>query len=108
MRIDVHGHQIEVTDALRSYTTEKMERLARHFDHPLDVRTQLSIDKPNHCAEGHVTVSGKVLHADASAPTMCAAIDGLVDKLDRILMKHKEKMVDHHRGENPARNGTFA
>lgn len=108
MRIDVHGHQIEVTDALRSYTTEKMDRLGRHFDHPLDVRTQLSIEKPNHCAEGHVTVAGKVLHANASAPTMYAAIDVLVDKLDRLLMKHKEKMVDHHRGDSLSRSDNLA
>lgn len=108
MQIDVHGQHIEVTDALRSYSEDKMTRLERHFDHPLDLRLQLSLDKPNHRAEGHVKVAGRDYHADASAETMYAAIDLLTDKLDRLLMKHKDKMVDHHRGENPARDGTFA
>ena len=52
-------------------------------------------------------VAGRDLYADASAITMYAAIDLLADKLDRLLVKHKEKMVDHHRGENPVRDGTF-
>jgi len=55
-----------------------------------------------------VTVSGRVLHADAAAVDMYAAIDLLADKLDRLLMKHKEKIVDHHRGESLARSGDFA
>ncbi len=107
MQIDVHGQHIEITDALRSYSQDKMTRLERHFEHPLDLRLQLSIDKPHHRAEGHLKVAGREYHADASAETMYAAIDLLTDKLDRVLVKHKEKMVDHHRGENPARDGTF-
>ncbi|MEO6365419.1 MAG: ribosome-associated translation inhibitor RaiA [Luteimonas sp.] len=105
MRIETHGHQIEVTAALRDYVSSKLERLARHFDQPLDVRTQLSIDKPDHRAEATINVSGRTLHADASAENMYAAIDLLADKLDRLLMKHKEKMVDHHRGDSLVRNG---
>ena len=107
MQIDVYGQHIEITDALRSYTEEKMSRLDRHFDHPIELRVQLSIDKPNFCAEGNVLVAGRDLYADASAITMYAAIDLSADKLDRLLVKHKEKMVDHHRGENPVRDGTF-
>ena len=107
MQIDVHGQHIEITDALRSYSQDKMTRLERHFEHPLELRMQLSIDKPNHRAEGHLKVAGREYHADASAETMYAAIDLLTDKLDRVLVKHKEKMVDHHRGEHPARDGTF-
>ena len=107
MQIEVHGQHIEITDALRSYSQDKMTRLERHFEHPLELRMQLSIDKPNHRAEGHLKVAGREYHADASAETMYAAIDLLTDKLDRVLVKHKEKMVDHHRGENPAREGSF-
>lgn len=99
MRIETHGHQLEVTPALRDYVETKLSRLSRHFEHPLSVRTQLSIQKPAHCAEATVNVSGRTLHADANGQDMYAAIDLLADKLDRLLMKHKEKMVDHHRGE---------
>ncbi len=100
MRIETHGHQLEVTPALRDYVETKLSRLSRHFEHPLAVRTQLSIQKPAHCAEATVNVSGRTLHADANGQDMYAAIDLLADKLDRLLMKHKEKMVDHHRGES--------
>ena len=109
MRIETHGQQIEVTPALRDYVETKLARLARHFDQPFDVRTQLSLDKPDHCAEANVNIAGRTLHADADAhQNMYAAIDLLADKLDRLLMKHKEKIVDHHRGESAARNGDCA
>lgn len=107
MRIDTHGQQIEVTPALRDYVETKLARLARHFDQPLDVRTLLSIDKPDHRAEATVNVAGRTLHADANAIDMYAAIDLLADKLDRLLVKHKERLVDHHRGESAARDGSF-
>ena len=108
MRIETYGQQIEVTPALRDYVETKLARLARHFEQPIDVRTQLSLDKPEHRAEATLSVSGRTLHADASAIDMYAAIDLLVDKLDRLLVKHKEKLVDHHRGQGAARNGEFA
>ena len=107
MRIETHGHQIEVTPALRDYVESKMERLTRHFDRPCELRVQLSIDKPNHKAEGTVSISGRTLHADAGGVDMYAAIDLLADKLDRLLVKQKSKMVDHHRGESPARSASF-
>lgn len=107
MRIETYGQQIEVTPALRDYVETKLGRLARHFDQPFDVRTQLSLDKPDHRAEATVSVAGRTLHADANAIDMYAAIDLLADKLDRLLVKHKEKLVDHHRGGSAARNGDF-
>jgi putative sigma-54 modulation protein len=107
MRIETYGQQIEVTPALRDYMETKLARLQRHFDQPFDVRTQLSLDKPDHRAEATVTISGRTLHCDASGIDMYAAIDLLADKLDRLLMKHKSKLVDHHRGESVARSGQF-
>ena len=108
MQIETHGQQIEVTPALRDYVETRLARLARHFEHPCQIRVQLGLDKPEHKAVATVNLSGRTLHTDASGQDMYAAIDLLADKLDRLLIKHKEKMVDHHRGENPARNGTFA
>ena len=107
MRIETHGQQIEVTGALRDYVETKLARLQRHFEQPFDVRTQLSIDKPDHRAEANVLIAGRTLHADATGENMYAAIDLLADKLDRLLMKHKEKLVDHHRGADLARSGDF-
>ena len=107
MQIETYGHDIDVTPALREYVDSKLQRLARHLDRPFDVRVQLSLDKPNHKAEANLTLAGKALHADASAIDMYAAIDLLADKLDRLLIKHRKKQVDHHRGENAARDGSF-
>ncbi|RNF86044.1 ribosome hibernation-promoting factor, HPF/YfiA family [Montanilutibacter psychrotolerans] len=107
MRIETYGQQIEVTPALRDYVETKLDRLQRHFEQPFDVRTQLSLDKPDHRAEATITIAGRTLHADAAAVDMYAAIDLLADKLDRLLLKHKEKMVDHHRGESIARSSEF-
>ena len=109
MRIETHGQQIAVTPALRDYVETRLARLARHFDHPFDVRTQLRVDKPAHCAEATVSISGRTLHADANAIDMYAAIDLLADKLDRLLVKQKEKQVDgQRRNESAARSGDFA
>ena len=107
MRIETHGQHVEVTAALRDYVESKLERLGRHFDQPFDVRAQLSLDKPNHRAEATVNLAGGILHADATAIDMYAAIDLLADKLDRLLMKHKEKQIAHNRGESLARSGEF-
>ena len=107
MRIETHGQQIEVTSALRDYVETKLSRLQRHFDRPFEIRALLRLDKPDHRAEATVNLAGRTLHADAAAIDMYAAIDLLADKLDRLLMKHKSKQVDHHRGEGIARNSEF-
>jgi putative sigma-54 modulation protein len=106
MRIETHGQQMDVTPALRDYVETKLGRLSRLYEPPLEIRTQLSIDKPDHRAEVTVSVSGKMLHADARAADMYAAIDLLADKLDRMLVKEKKKLIDQHRrGGNPLRDG---
>jgi putative sigma-54 modulation protein len=108
MRIETHGQQIEVTPALHDYVQAKLARLERHFDQPIDARIVLGVEKTEQRAEATVNVSGRTLHADASGQDMYAAIDLLADKLDRLLLKHRKKVVDHHRGESAARSGDFA
>ena len=108
MRIETHGQQIEVTPALHDYVQAKLARLERHFEQPIDARIVLGVEKTEQRAEATVNVSGRTLHADASGQDMYAAIDLLADKLDRLLLKHRKKVVDHHRGESAARSGDFA
>lgn len=108
MRIDIHGQHLDVTSALRDYVATRFERLARHFDRPFDVRTVLSVEKTRQHAEATVTLAGRVFHADAEGVDMYAAIDALADKLDRALLRHKEKQADHHRGESLSRVGEVA
>lgn len=107
MRIDISGHNIDITPALRDYVHAKLERVDRHFDHHLDVRIILSVDKLDQKAEATVAIAGKTLFADAVTEDMYASLDALADKLDRIVIKHKEKLTDHHRGESPARSESF-
>lgn len=97
MQIDLTGHHVDITPALRGYVNEKFERLERHFDNVTDVHVILSVEKVRHKAEATIQVSGGSLFADSIEDDMYAAIDGLVDKLDRQVKKHKEKLTDHHR-----------
>jgi putative sigma-54 modulation protein len=96
MQLNVSGHHVEVTDSLRGYVTTKIERLERHFDIVSNVHCILTVEKLRHKAEAKVNVNGDTIYADATEEDMYAAIDGLVDKLDRRVKKHKEKLADHH------------
>jgi putative sigma-54 modulation protein len=105
MRIETHGHQMDVTQPLRDYVESKIGRLSRLCEPPAEVRIQLGVDKPDHRAEATMTCAGKTLHADARGVDMYAAIDLLADKLDRMLVKEKSKAVDQHRrAGNPLRD----
>jgi putative sigma-54 modulation protein len=110
MQIETYGQQIDVTPALRDYLETKLARLERYFNNqPVVVRATLSVGKPDHHVDATVNVAGHAaLHADAGGVDMYAAIDLLADKLDRLLVKQKEKTVDRRRGESAARSGDFA
>jgi len=99
MQINISGHQVNVTPALRDYVTSKFDRITRHFDQLHDVNVILSVEKLQQKADATINLSGKVIHADAQASDMYAAIDSLADKLDRQVKKFKEKLTDHHRDE---------
>jgi putative sigma-54 modulation protein len=94
MQLSVTGRHVEVTDPLRQYAHGKVERLSRHFEHVLDGHVILSVEKLTHRAECTLNLSGKTLHADAEGQDVYAAIDMLIDKLDRQLVKHKEKLTE--------------
>jgi putative sigma-54 modulation protein len=91
MNLQVTGHHIEVTPAIRDYVSSKLERLTRHFDHVIEVNVILSVERVQRKVEATVRVRGRDIFAESLHADMYAAIDGLVDKLDRQLVKHKEK-----------------
>jgi len=100
MQLSLTGHHVAVTPALRGYVEKKLERIARHFDHVIDVHCVLTVEqKLRQKAEATLHVSGRSIYADATDPDMYAAIDALTDKLDRRVKKHKEKRADHRAGE---------
>lgn len=92
MQLSLTGHHMDITDSLRSYVQEKMDRLERHFDHVTNVHVILSPEKNQQKAEATVHISGADVFADSTHDDMYAAIDALIDKLDRQVLKHKEKM----------------
>ena len=104
MQLNLTGHHVDITDPLRAYVNEKFERLSRHFDHVLNGHVILTVEKLEQKAEATLHLSGSDLYADARKEDMYAAIDALVDKLDRQVIKHKEKIKNHHRREGSHRN----
>ena len=104
MQINISGHHVDVTSALRTYVSNKMKRIERHFDHMINIHVVLGVEKERQRAEATVQVSGARLFADAEHDDMYAAIDVLCDKLDRQVKKHKEKLTDHHRSDGGLKN----
>ena len=96
MQITITGHHIEVTDSLRNYVNEKFQRLERHFDQVIDTHVILSVEKLVQKAEATVHVNGANLFAEEAHSDLYAAIDGLIDKLARQTIKHKEKLSGHN------------
>jgi len=95
MQLDITGHHVDITAALRDYVESKMQKVERHFDLVTDVHCILTVEKLRHKAEATVSVNGVKVYADATEEDMYAAIDRLSDILDRRVRKHKEKRVDH-------------
>ena len=95
MQINLTGHHIEITDSLRTYVNEKMGKLERHFDKVSNTHVILSVEKDTQKAEATVHMSGNDIFAEAHEHDMYASIDSLVDKLDRQVKKHKEKLKNH-------------
>ena len=97
MNLTITGHHLEVTPAIRGYVEEKMARINRHFDQVIDVGVILAVEKLKHKAEVNLHLRGKDIYVEAIDADMYAAIDALTDKLDRQVVKHKEKAGDVHR-----------
>lgn len=113
MNLTISGHHLELTPAIREYVTTKLERIKRHFDNVIDISVILAVDnmtekEKRQKAEITLRLKGKDLHAQSIAEDLYAAIDMLIDKLDRQVIKHKDKLQDHqhaalkHIVESPA------
>jgi putative sigma-54 modulation protein len=107
MNLTISGHHLEVTPALRTYVTGKLDRITRHFDQVVDVKVLLSIENQTEKerrqkAECNIHVKGSDMFAESAHADMYAAVDELVDKLDRQVVKHKDRLQNHHH-ESPKR-----
>jgi len=95
MNLFITGHHVVVTEAMRAYVTSKIDRIKRHFDHVIDVTVVMSVEKLRQKVEANVHVSGKEIHAACESDNLYAAIDELADRLDRQIVRHKEKLQVH-------------
>jgi len=101
MNLTISGHHLEVTPAIREYVQSKLERITRHFDQVIDSHVILAIDnltekEKRQKAEINLRVSGKMMHVASAAQDLYAAIDMLMDRLDRQVVKHKSMVQDHN------------
>lgn len=95
MNLNLTGHHLEITPPIREYVANKLQRITNHFDHVIDVNVIMSVEKLQQKVEASVHVRGKDIFCESINADMYAAIDGLIDKLDRAIRKHKEKNLDH-------------
>ncbi|WP_027966492.1 ribosome hibernation-promoting factor, HPF/YfiA family [Halomonas halocynthiae] len=103
MQVNITGHHVELTDPLRDYVQEKLARLERHYDNITNVQVTLSVEKERRHAGCRLHAAGAELHAEATDNDMYAAIDAMADKLDRQLVKHKEKVQARAQGASGIR-----
>lgn len=101
MNLSISGHHLEVTPALRTYVTSKLDRISRHFDQVVDIRVLLTVENQTEKAlrqkaECNIHIKGKNIFAESSHADLYAAIDELADKLDRQVLRYKTKVQDHH------------
>ena len=96
MNLHLTGHHVEITPAIREYVTSKLARINRHFDHVIDVNVIMTVEKLDQKIEANVHLSGKDIHVHANDADMYAAIDSLIDKLDRQVIRHKERFQVRH------------
>jgi len=107
MQIIITGQNIDITDSLRTHVEEKLSKINNHFDHVTTTNVVLSVEKNRHSAESNIQAKGTSFHASAQSDDMYTAIDILISKLDRQVLKHKEKKTDHHRGEGSIKTQVF-
>ena len=104
MNLHLTGHHLEVTPAIRDYVSSKLQRITHHFDHLIDISVVLTVEKLQRRIEASVHVRGKDIFCENADADMYAAIDGLVDKLDRTIIKHKEKSLERRHDGKPIKH----
>jgi putative sigma-54 modulation protein len=100
MNLTISGHHLDVTPAIREYVQNKLERITRHFDQVIDSHVILCIDNltekdKRQQAEINLRVAGKIVHVTSAAHDLYAAIDMLMDRLDRQVQKYKQMLQNH-------------
>lgn len=100
MNLHLTGHHLQITPAIRDHVANKLEKITAHFDHVIDINVIMTVEKLQHKVEATVHLSGKDIFCEVREEDMYVAIDHLINKLDRAIIKHKEKHLSHrHDGD---------
>jgi len=100
MNINISGHHLDITPSLHEHITKKFLKIKMHFDYVIDVKFILSVEKLTHIAEATIHLPNIDIHAKCTDKDMYHGIDLLIGKLDRQVIKYKEKIKDHHKSDN--------
>jgi putative sigma-54 modulation protein len=104
MNLHLTGHHLEITPAIREYVSTKLRRIARHFDELIDLHAILERERSHYKVEAGVHARGKEIFCESVDADIYAAIDALADKLDRAIIKHKEKSLEHRHTGTPLKH----
>ncbi|MBY0267900.1 MAG: ribosome-associated translation inhibitor RaiA [Burkholderiales bacterium] len=104
MNLHLTGHHLQITPAIRDHVANKLERITTHFDHVIDINVIMTVEKLQHKVEATVHLSGKEIFCETHDEDMYVAIDHLVGKLDRAVIKHKEKNLSHRHDGVPLKH----
>lgn len=101
MNLTISGRHLDVTPAIRDYVLTKLDRVTRHFDQVVDISVMLTVEplreKDRRQKAGvSLHLKGRDIFVETAHEDLYAAIDELVDKLDRQVVRHKDKVQDHH------------
>ena len=97
MQLSISGHHLDITEAIKQHSIEKLSKIKHHFDHLININMILEVDKDVQKAEATIHVSGADLFAKAESDNLYVSIDQMVNKLDSQIKKHKEKLNDHRK-----------
>lgn len=104
MNLHLTGHHLQITPAIREHVAHKLEKITAHFDHVIDINIIMAVEKLDHKVEATVHLSGKEIFCETRGEDMYVAIDHLINKLDRAVIKHKEKNLSHRHDSAPIKH----
>lgn len=97
MQISITGHHVNVTDSIRKYVNKRLKKVENHFRQPVKIDVILHKEKFSFLSEATIHGRRLSIHAKSTSTNMFAAIDDMTSKLDRQVLKYKERLTDHGR-----------
>ncbi len=95
MQVSITGRHVELTDPLKAYVNDKLGHLKHSFDHVVDVHVVLGVEKHRQRCEVNMAANGINIHGKHETDDMYAAIDGVIDKINRQLKRYRSKLQRH-------------